>query len=553
MRDKNNNLLNKQLNNSHFNSKLYEALRKLRNGIAQKEAVKPFVILHNKTLEEITINQPKNLKDLLLIKGIGQRRAEKYGEMFLNVIQQFIESREKIFTVSEFIDSINEILLTQRVIIQGEIGEKISRYPAYSIFYLLDKSEDAILKCFIWQEQLNTLGVELRAGLEVKVGGVPEIFKKRGDLTFQIEKIGLIGEGILKQAFEALKKKLTQSGFFDLARKKPVPRFCQKIGLITSQYGKGALPDFLKHLGNYGFKIYFYDVRVEGLSAIDDIVKAIRWFNESMLDIDVLVLIRGGGSWESLQPFNSEIVARTIFSSKIPIICGVGHETDETIADYVADLRASTPTDAARILSDPWRLALTNIFEFERNFNSLVNKILQSSKKMGVFYEKNLDFLIKNIIKNINEKIILFKNNLLTKTKREISSKETRINNLMQSLSYNFQKYFIKFNFLIKEFKNNFLKVEILIKNRQAETNKFLNNLIKNKNWWLEKINKLLAQQKEKLVISSPVLKLKQGYTITLDEFGGIVKDPTRLKIDQIIKTKFSKGRVSSKVKKIEK
>ena len=127
-----------------------------------------------------------------------------------------------------------------------------------------------------------------------------------------------------------------------MERKKPIPRFCERIGLITSKYGKGAKPDFEKHLVPFGFKVYFYDVRVEGMSAISQIVEAIQWFNKNMLDLDVLILIRGGGDWESLQAFNSEEVVRAIASSRIPVICGVGHESDITLADLAADLRAST-------------------------------------------------------------------------------------------------------------------------------------------------------------------------------------------------------------------
>ena len=401
-------------------------------------------------------------------------------------IEKISGSQEKIFTVHEFVDSINRILIAQKALIQGEIGEKISSYPTFSIFYLLDKDKEAVLKCFIWKNQLDMLGVELRAGLEVKVGGFPEIIKKRGDFTFHVEKIGLVGEGVLKQAFEALKRKLAQAGFFDNARKRPLPRFCQKIGLITSKYGKGALPDFQKHLGDYGFRVYIYDARVEGFSAIDDIAGAIRWFNEDMPDIDVLVLTRGGGNWESLQAFNSEILAKAIYSSKIPIVCGVGHETDETIADCVADVRASTPTDAARILSDPWRLA--------------------NSQIIGL--EKYLVFSINKLFKDITERIGIFGNSLTSEIEHLISEESIKIDKLFQNLT------------------------------RSAE-------------WWIGQIKKFLKQEKEKLTLSSPILKLKQGYTITLDGFEQIIKDPAKLKTSQIVKTKFYKGQIYSEIKEI--
>lgn len=397
---------------------------------------------------------------------------------------------QKIFTVSEFIDFLNGLLIPQKAVIQGEIGGKIDVRPNYSIFNLLDKNDKSVLKCFVWQNRLENLGIELKGGMEIKAFGFPKIYKSEygSEFEFQIEEISLIGEGILKQAFEALKRKLERERLFKEEFKKPIPRFCQKIGLITSKYGKGAKPDFEKHLGKYGFKVYFYDVRVEGLFAINEICGAIRWFNENMLNLDVLALIRGGGDWESLQSFNSEQVARAIFASKIPIICGVGHESDVTIADYVADLRASTPTDVAKILSEPWKLVSGKIFDYGKNLRSLSNQVF----------------------KNVTEKIIFFKENLTA-------------------------------------------KIKSLLKDQELSIKQILKDLIKNKNWWKGKIEKLLMEEEKKLNLSSPQLKLKQGYTITSDEFGKMIKDPAKLKISQTIKTKFFKGQVSSKIKKIEK
>jgi exodeoxyribonuclease VII large subunit len=439
---------------------------------------------------------------------------------------------EKVFTVSEFLDFLNRILTPQEVVVQGEIGKKIDSRPNYSIFNLLDKKDGSVLKCFIWQNKLENLGINLKDGIEVKVFGHPKIYKSQygSEFEFEVEQIWLIGEGILKQAFEVLKRKLEKEGLFRLEFKKSIPRFCQKIGLITSKYGKGAKPDFEKHLGKFGFEIYFYDVRVEGIFAISEITEAIHWFNEEGADLDVLVLIRGGGDWESLQAFNSEPVARAIFASKIPIICGVGHESDITIADLVADLRASTPTDAAKILNENWKLAAINIPQIERSFNVSIGKIF----------------------KGVKEKIVFFKSNLTTEVKKEISLKQKELENLWRDLNLRFQSYFKEFEILEREFKKNFIKIASLIKNQKLKFEQFLKNLIKNRIWWQEKIEKLLKQQEEKLVLSSPILKLKQGYTITSDELGKIVKDPTKLKISQTIKTKFYKGQVLSRVKKIE-
>jgi len=437
---------------------------------------------------------------------------------------------EKVFSVSEFFDFLNEILVPQRVIVQGEIGEKMNNYPRYSFFNLLDK-DGSILKCFVWREVIETLGIDIEPGMEIRVIGYPEIRKNRGELNFQVERIELLGEGILKRQFEILKKKLEALGYFSPEIKKPIPKFCENIGLITSRVGRGALKDFLTHLGNFGFRIFFYETKVEGGFALNEILEAINWFNQNMPKLDVLVLTRGGGDWESLRPFNSEEIVKAISASKIPIITGIGHEDDTTLADLVADLRTSTPTDAAKILNKNWELAKVNIPKIEINLSTSLRKTFEIIKK----------------------KIIFYGSNLTVKVQKEIGLKQQGLKSLWKNLGLRFQNYFKEFEFLEKEFKKNYLKIKKLVKDQKIKIKEFLEDLIKNKNQWQGKINKILKQQEEKLFLCSPYLKLKQGYTITKDESGKIIKDPTRLKISQEILTKFYKGQIVSKIKKIEK
>lgn len=396
---------------------------------------------------------------------------------------------ERVFSVSEFLDFLNSILVPQRVVVQGEIGKKIDRRPTYSIFNLLDKNDHTVLKCFCWQDKLEGLGMELREGLEIRVLGYPKIYKSQygSNFEFEAEQVLLVGEGVLKEAFDALKKKLEKEGLFALEHKRSLPKFCQKIGLITSKYGKGAKPDFEKHLGNFGFEIYFYDVRVEGMFAINEIVKALHWFNEYMPDLDAIVLIRGGGSWESLQAFNSEEVARAIFGSKIPVISGIGHESDITIADLVADLRSSTPTDAAKILNEHWKLASEKIYEYEKNLVSTINHLFKNTKEKIIFFEENL--------------------------------------------TYNFTK-----------------KIQYL----NTDIEEYFTALTKNQKIWQEAIKKLIEGEEQKLNLANPTLKLKQGYSITYNENGKIIKNANDLKVGNEIKTKFYKGKVVSKIKDIK-
>ena len=460
---------------------------------------------------------------------------------------------QKIFKVSEFLDFLNSLLVPQKVIVQGEIGAKMAQYPKFTIFNLLDKDNEAILPCFIWRSKIEELNIDLEEGMEIQVLGYPEIRKPKGEFRFQVERVGLVGEGILKKQFEMLKKKLDREGLFALEFKKPIPLFCQRIGLITSKYGRGAKKDFETHLESYGFEIYFYDVRVEGLSAIEDVCRAIKWFNENLLTCDVLVLTRGGGSWESLRPFNSEEIARAIFASKIPIITGIGHEDDETIADLVADVRASTPTHAAKILTENWKLASINIYEFERNFPSLMNRIFKNTESAIIFFEDNLNKKIKDEIFSMRTKFEEFTKSLMFHFRKEIASKRERLDNLLERLNLYFRNYFEDFRALEKEFIRNLLWIQRLISDKKVETTQFLNKLIKNQDLWLARVDRLLKQQREKLIPSSPILKLKQGYTITFNEFNQIIRNLFKLKPNQMIKTKFYKGQILSEIRKVEK
>lgn len=439
---------------------------------------------------------------------------------------------EKIFTVSEFLDFLNQVISPHKVIIQGEIGQKIDEREKYTIFNLLDKEDKSVLKCFIWRENLESLGIEPKEGMEIKIFGWPKIYKSPfgSEFEFQVEKIWLVGEGVLKLAFEALKKKLEKEGLFDPKFKKPIPRFCQKIGLITSKYGKGAKPDFEKNLGKFSFKVYFYDVRVEGIFATEEIVSAIRWFNENLPNLDVLVLIRGGGDWESLQAFNSEEVARAIFASKIPIICGIGHESDFTIADLVADLRASTPTDAAKILTKNWEEAAKNIFQYEKNIVSVFERFIKEEK----------------------EKIKIFKENLFSKLKKEISQKDKELNNYLQNLTTFFRHYISKVRDKEKEFSRNLNTIFKLIKEKKNKLSEMFVQIEKLKKKYLGRLSQLLKEKERNIFTASPAFKLKQGYTLTFDFSGKIIKDPQRLQISDKIKTQFYKGHVVSEVKKIK-
>ncbi|MDD3735528.1 MAG: exodeoxyribonuclease VII large subunit [Candidatus Pacebacteria bacterium] len=438
--------------------------------------------------------------------------------------------KEKIFTVSEFLDFLNTLIIPQQVIIKGEVGKPINSYPAYTFIKLLDK-EGSLLECFIRNDVIDSLGIPLEEGTEIKVVGYPEIRKRKGELNFQVQRIEFAGKGELKRQFEILKQRLSESGYFKEELKRPLPRFCGKIGLIASGYGMGAKKDFETHLGKFNFHVFFRDTRMEGAFSVGEIIESINWFNQNMSDLDVLVLTRGGGDWESLQPFNNEEIVKVIRASKIPIITGIGHENDTTLADLAADVRASTPTHAAMILSENWQLAAKSISEIKKNISNTV----------------------KIIFKNAKEKADQPSHNWFSRIQNEIAKKEKGLDILWQNITFNFQNYLKEFNILEKDFYKNTRCINDLIKKQESKINQLLINLIRNEVSWQSRISKDLEQMELNLKQASPILKLKQGYTITKDQFGKIVKDPQKLEIEQTIATQFYKGQIISKIKKINK
>ncbi len=254
------------------------------------------------------------------------------------------------YSVTEFINHLNAAftaaVFPHGVAIEGEIAEyRVSQ--GKWIWFLL-KDEESTLSCFATTWKLRQ---PLEDGMQVRVLGMPKVHPRSGKFSINVDRVEPVGEGALRRAFELLKKELDKEGLFDAGRKRGLPRFPERIGLIASRES-AAYSDFLRILGNRwgGVEVNSAHVQVQGKDAVNTIVRAFDYFNAHSELAEVLVLTRGGGSLEDLHAFNSEGVARAVYASKIPVICAVGHERDESLADYVADMRASTPSNAAEIV-----------------------------------------------------------------------------------------------------------------------------------------------------------------------------------------------------------
>jgi exodeoxyribonuclease VII large subunit len=266
---------------------------------------------------------------------------------------------DKVFSVSEFISEVNA-LLAFPVAIEGEVSGFGISQGKWVYFSLKDEKEEALAPCFMTAWSLK---IPIEDGMRVRVYGSPRIYPKTGKFSVTVERIEPVGEGALKRAFELMRKKLEEEGLFALERKRALPEFPEHVGLIASRES-AACGDFLRIANNRwaGATIHLYHVQVQGQSAVEQIVEAFRYFSSPQAPVvEALVLIRGGGSLEDLQAFNSEEVVRAIYASRVPTVVGVGHERDESIADYVADVRASTPSNAAERLFPDKRETLSRI------------------------------------------------------------------------------------------------------------------------------------------------------------------------------------------------
>lgn len=262
----------------------------------------------------------------------------------------------KILSVADFLDLVNETLgmiPSEAIVIEGEVAEFSVSHGKWINFALKDEKAEAKIPCFMTSFQLK---VPVENGMRIQVQGYPKIYEKFGKFSLNVNKLELVGEGALAKAYEALKKKLADEGLFDLSRKRTLPRFPARIGLITSTEA-AAYGDFMRILNNRwsGVEVLVASVHVQGQYAPGEIISAFENF-ESLPVADrpeVIALTRGGGSLEDLHAFNDEQVARAVFRSSVPVVCGVGHERDESLCDYVADVRASTPSNAAeRVVPD---------------------------------------------------------------------------------------------------------------------------------------------------------------------------------------------------------
>ena len=305
-----------------------------------------------------------------------------------------MEAETRFLTVTQLNEYIKMLMdsnpVLKNVWIKAEISNFTNHYRTGHFYFSL-KDDNALVKAVMFKSYASGVKFALEDGMKVLVHGRISAFVRDGQYQIYVDEILPDGAGALYLAFEQLKRKLEAEGLFDERRKKPLPRIPSKIGIVTSPTG-AAIRDMINVMGRRFpcAEIYIYPVQVQGASAAHQIADGVKYFNE-FGDVDVLIVGRGGGSAEDLWAFNDEDLARVIARSDIPVISAVGHESDFTICDFVADKRAPTPSAAAE-------LAVPDMMELKAYLEGMINRSLSSISGKITSYRRSLKYLAESAV-----------------------------------------------------------------------------------------------------------------------------------------------------------
>lgn len=438
-----------------------------------------------------------------------------------------------VYTVSELTQEIKNNLETKfnNIWVEGEISNL--KLPSSGHIYFTLKDESCQIKGVMFRYRNRMLRFELKDGMQVLAFGAVTVYGPKGEYQITCEEIEPRGVGALQFAFQQLKEKLAREGLFDSAHKRKTPVLPRKIGVITSPTG-AAIRDIIKVIGKRfsNVHILLYPVRVQGEEAPGDIVEAIEAMNK-FTDIDVLIIGRGGGSLEDLWAFNDERVARAIFASRIPTISAVGHEIDFTIADFVADLRAPTPSAAAEMV-------IRDRDELQQHISSLQNRIINS-------FKYKISIVKRKAEKASSHKIIADPRRMFDELGQKIDDFMVRLGDVIESTIKDRRGE-------MTELKNSLLFLNPLdkIKKYTYELHGLKDRL---KTYIVINMESKRGQFKEfvgKLESLSPLAVLQRGYSICRRaKDGNIVFDAATLKSSEKVLVKVFKGSFEASVNKI--
>jgi exodeoxyribonuclease VII large subunit len=419
------------------------------------------------------------------------------------------QQTSKVLTVSELTRSIRGTLETKfrAVWVQGEISNYKLHPNGHQYFTLKDAR--AQISCVIWRDSTAPLRQPLTDGARVQILGTVSVFEARGQYQIIVQIVQPFGRGVLQAKFEALKHKLEAEGLFDPARKRALPKFPRRVGIVTSPSG-AAVRDILNVLRRRApwLSILVSPVRVQGTGAAQEIAVAIRELatpNENFAPVDLIVVARGGGSIEDLWEFNEEIVARTIASANVPIVSAVGHEIDFTIADFVADLRAPTPSAAAELI-------VPDIVDLRRHLDAHARGISRELLNWMRDAQQRLDHAREILQRCLGHKIDNYRRGLVhalatlqaRSPARELMLRRNRFSELQRRLRESPAR-------VVENARHRFQKIEGILR------------------------------------VLGPDATLRRGYSITTDERGRLIRSVAVVRSKMKIRTRLNDGEFESR------
>ncbi len=423
---------------------------------------------------------------------------------------ELFQQTSKVLTVSELTRSIRGTLETKfkAVWVQGEVSNYKLHPNGHQYFTLKDVR--AQVACVIWRDTMAALREPLADGAKVQLFGTVSVFEARGQYQIAVQIVQPFGRGVLQAKFEALKSKLEAEGLFDPARRRALPKFPRRIGIVTSPSG-AAIRDILNVLRRRApwLSILISPVRVQGTGAAQEIAVAIRELatpHENFAPVELIVVTRGGGSMEDLWEFNEEIVARTIVSVSVPVVSAIGHEIDFTIADFVADLRAPTPSAAAELI-------VPDIIDLRRHLDAHARGIGRELLNRMRDAQQRLDHARETVRRCLGHKIDNYRRGLahaLVTLQARSPAQELMLR------------------------RNRFGDLQRRLRESPAR-------ILENAQHRFQKIEGILR-------VLGPEATLRRGYTITTDERGKLIRSLATVRSKMKVRTRLNDGEFESEV-----
>ena len=445
----------------------------------------------------------------------------------------FFQQTSKVFTVAELTRQIRGALETRfgAVWVQGEISNYRLQPSGHRYFTL--KDQRAAISCVVFRNTLAPTAPAIADGAQVQVYGNVSVFEARGQYQLNVQILQTRGAGLLQAKFEALKRKLEAEGLFDSTRKRALPKFPKRIGIVTSPSG-AAIRDMLNVLRRRApnVQVLISPVRVQGIGAAAEIATAIKELtrpDEGWETIDLIVIARGGGSIEDLWEFNEEIVARAIFHSAIPIVSAVGREIDFTIADFVADLRAPTPSAAAELIVPDTAELSRRVNDLETCLQKCLRNFLQQSlTRLRFLSERTLARELMQRMRNAQQQLDLNAESLRRRLKQFVTDSRAALSARAQSLKTHDPKR----ELAVCRTRVGDLERRIVMQPPR---------LLQNARQRFQRVEGILR-------VVGPEATLRRGYSITTDSAGKVIQTVSAAKPKTKIRTRVTDGEFESQV-----